>query len=353
MNQKVRNLPLPRFYDPANAAEWSYRADQQMIFTAANEAKKKYRLRQAGGDKFKIQLLLIDLQKDFCFPKGSLYVGGRSGNGAIEDNRRIAEFIYRNLEVITEVTVTMDTHLAYQIFFASFWMDDKGVPVPPLTMISTEDIKGGKYVPNPAVAWWLCQGNYDWLRKQVGYYTEELERAGKYKLFLWPFHCMLGDEGHALAGVIQEARLFQAFARGAQANVQTKGGNPLTENYSVLKPEVMLRFDGGALVEQNAAFYKALIGADALVIAGQASSHCVKSTIEDLLGGIKAEDPDLAKKVYIMRDCMSAVAIPDGKGGFYADYTKEAEEALDLFQNEGMNVVRSVDPIESWPGIKL
>jgi hypothetical protein len=73
----------------------------------------------------------------------------------------------------------------------------------------------------------------------VRHYCEELERAGKYQLYLWPPHCLLGSDGHALAGVVHAARLFHAFARGAQSWVEVKGGNPLTENYSVLRPEVL------------------------------------------------------------------------------------------------------------------
>ena len=55
------------------------------------------RITAAAADKPNVHLLLIDVQKDFCFPRGSLYVGGRSGRGAMDDNRRIAEFVYRNM----------------------------------------------------------------------------------------------------------------------------------------------------------------------------------------------------------------------------------------------------------------
>ncbi len=60
---------------------------------------------------------------------------------------------------------------------------------------------------------WLAGGDYDWLLRQVEYYCQELERKGKYKLYLWPPHCLLGSAGHDLAGVIQEARMFHAHAR--------------------------------------------------------------------------------------------------------------------------------------------
>lgn len=45
-------------------------------------------------------LLLIDVQNTFCIPSFELFVGGQSGTGAVEDNRRLCEFIYRNLELL-------------------------------------------------------------------------------------------------------------------------------------------------------------------------------------------------------------------------------------------------------------
>jgi len=90
-----------------------------------------------------------------------------------------------------------------------------------------------------------------------------------------------------------------------------------------------------------------------VIIAGQAASHCVKSTIDDLLDEIAAQDPALAKKVYLMTDCMSSVTVPDGKGGFVADFTAQADAALQKFAAAGMHLVKSTDPITTWPGVKL
>jgi nicotinamidase-related amidase len=304
-------------------------------------------------------LLLIDLQRDFCHKEGSLYVVGRSGMGAIDDNARIAEFIYRNLGAITDITTTLDTHFPYQIFIPEFWVDENGNPLQAHTIIDVapngrglinldlagnvihEDVK-----PNPSIAWWLCKGNYPWLVRQVEFYCQELAKVGKYKLYLWPQHCILGSQGHTLAGIIHEARMFHAYARDSQAWIEVKGGHPLSENYSVLRPEVLLSHDGSALTQRNAAFFNKLISADVLIIAGQAASHCVAWTIKDLLAEIMAQDPDLAKKVYVMSDCTSSVVVPG------ADFTDQANEAMDQFAKAGMNIVKSADPIESWPGIQ-
>ena len=351
MNAKP--LPLPPFHAPANAAEWSYSPDAAALFAAAADWAKAHAIRPAAKDEKDVHLLLIDVQKDFCFPKGTLYVGGRSGTGAIDDSRRTAEFLYRNLGRVTNVTTTMDTHFAFQIFSPSFWVDRDEKPLTPFREITSDQIKAGDVRPAPAVAAWLCNGNYGWLMKQVLHYTSELERAGKYRLYLWPPHCLLGGEGHALVGVIQEARLFHSYVRAAQSWVEVKGGNPLTENYSVLRPEVLMRHDGAPLAQRNTSFLKTLLTADYVAIAGQAASHCVKSSIDDLLTEIVAQDAALARKVYLLTDCMSAVTVPDGKGGFVADFTGDAEKALDRFAAAGMHLVKSTDPIESWPDVKL
>ena len=351
MTTQARPLPTPAFYDGRHAAEWSYRPDAARLFEEAGRYRDVHSVRASGADRVLIHLLLIDVQRDFCFPEGTLYVGGRTGQGAIEDSDRIARFIYRNLAVLTEVTATLDTHFPYQIFFPSFWVDENDRPLGAHREILTDEIRKGQVKPNPAVASWLCNGNLSWLRRQVEFYCAELEKAGKYRLYLWPPHCLLGGDGHALAGVIQEARLFHSFARGARNSIEVKGGNTLTENYSVLAPEVLKRFDGQPLAQRNTQFIKTLLAADAVVIAGQAASHCVKSSIDDLLDEIVAHDRALAKKVYVLTDCMSAVTVPDGKGGFVADFTGDAQAALDRFAAAGMNLVASTDPIATWPGL--
>src|SRR5688572_16427555 len=321
-------LPVPSFFDPKRAADWSFRPDAAQLASAGAAWRTAHALKPAATDETRVHLLLIDVQKDFCFPEGSLYVAGRSGTGAIDDSRRIAEFVYRNLGAISDITATMDTHFAYQIFSPSFWLDRDDRPLTAHTVITADMVAAGGVRPNPAVARWLCNGNYAWLCKQALYYCQELEKAGKYQLYLWPPHCLLGSDGHALAGVVHEARLFHSFARGAQSWVEVKGGNPLTENYSVLRPEVLMRHDGQPLAQRNTLFLKTLLTADAVVIAGQAASHCVKSSIDDLLAEIVVADPKLAAKVWLLADCMSAVTVPDGKGGHAIDFTDQADAAL-------------------------
>lgn len=350
-------LPIPGFFNPANASNFHYESplvnDSVLLTKTAQDYAKQHDIKSAGSQAKNITLLGIDLQKSFCFPEGTLFVGGRSGDGAIQDNIRFAEFIYRNIDVIKDIKLSMDTHFLFQIFFTTFWVDQNDQHPAPNTMITTDDVRTGKYRPDPRIAHWLVNGNYAWLLRQSLFYVEQLEKENKYQLFLWPPHTLLGTQGHNLAGVIQEAAFFHAMVRGNQTGYEIKGGNHLTENYSILSPEVLLTWDNNPLDQKNTDFIKTLIAADYLIIGGQAASHCVKSTIDDLLAEMQNHNPELVKKVYILRDCMSAVAIPNGKGGFFVDFTDDANNALDRFANAGMHVVNSTDPIETWPDFKL
>ena len=344
-------LPLPDFYRAAHAHDWSYAPDQHALFLAARAWRKEHGLRPAGDDRKKVHLVLVDVQKDFCFPRGTLYVGGRSGTGAMDDNDRLARFIYRNLGNISEITCTLDTHFPFQIFSPAFWLGADGEPPAPHQEITTEDIRAGRMRPNPDLAAWVeSEVDAAWLQKQVESYCAKLEKAGKYKLYLWPPHCLLGSDGHPLAGVIHEARLFHAYTRSARGGIEIKGDHALTENYSVLAPEILFTWDGRQIAHRNARFIQTLLEADAVVLAGQASSHCVKSTLDDLLVEIGARDPDLARKVWVLADCMSAVAVPDPArpGEFLFDFTLQAEESLKRWAAAGMHVVHSTDPMEVW-----
>ncbi|MBQ5781000.1 MAG: hypothetical protein IIW10_03525, partial [Spirochaetaceae bacterium] len=131
--------------------------------------------------EMKTALLVIDAQKDFCHPSGSLFV-----NGAVEDCKNLAAFI--ETENPNEIFVTMDSHYFVHIAHGSFWMDEKGNPVPPYTQISSADVKAGKFIPK-AENFTIDDGIS---------YLEALESKGRYLLTIWPEHCIVGTEGHSL-----------------------------------------------------------------------------------------------------------------------------------------------------------
>ncbi|MEO1376265.1 MAG: cysteine hydrolase family protein [Cyanobacteria bacterium J06635_10] len=328
-------LPIPPHFNPAKVGE-VWRVPYQQRATEAQEWAKEHDLKPASLDVTRVCLLLIDVQNTFCIPEFELFVGGKSGKGAIEDNVRLCEFIYRNLSEITTIIPTMDTHTAMQIFHPVFWVNSAGEhPIPSATNITPADIDNGNWQVDPAIADSLGHDK-EFLEKYAYHYVKQLTDNGKYPLTVWPYHSMLGGIGHALVSAVEEAIFFHSIARNSQAQFEIKGDNPLTENYSVLSPEVLQSFDQKAIAQKNTPLIKQLLDFDKIIIVGQAKSHCVAWTIDDLLRDIKKIDINLAKKVYLLEDCTSPVVIPG-----VVDYTEQANAAFNRFAEAGMRLTGS------------
>jgi nicotinamidase-related amidase len=221
-------------------------------------------------------------------------------------------------------------------------VDEEGHHPEPYTLVSPEDVESGRWRVNEAVADALGL-DPDYAARHLAHYTRVLAAGGKYNLTIWPYHAMLGGIGHALVSAVEEAIFFHSIARYSRPDFQVKGDNPLTEHYSMLGPEVTGGPDGERLGGPNTALVEKLLGFDAVVVAGQAKSHCIAWTIDDLL-----EDESvrvrLAERTFLLEDCTSPVVVPGA-----VDYTDEANAAFERYAEAGMHVVRSTTPIEQWP----
>jgi nicotinamidase-related amidase len=318
-------LPVPPHFDPARVGE-VWRVAYEDRARDAEAWAEEHALAPADDDTPRICLVLVDCQNTFCTPGFELFVPG-----APDDVRRLCEFIYRNLGRITQLVPTLDTHQAIQIFHAAFLVDEQGRHPPPYTLVSADEVERG--------VWRAASPE---LERYLLHYTRTLEAGGKYRLTVWPYHAMLGGLGHALVSAVEEAVFFHSVARRSAPDFHVKGQNPLTEHYSVLGPEVTTGPDGEQIEPRNTALVEQLSGFDAVVIAGQAKSHCVAWTIDDLLSDAQV----LAHKVYLLEDCTSPVVVPG-----VVDYTEEANAAFRRFAEAGMHVVRSTEPLESWPDL--
>lgn len=346
----TRQLPLPPHFD-ADRVNAVWRIPYQERQHEAQDWAQEHAIRPASEDNFQTCLLLVDVQNTFCIPDYELFVGGRSGNGAVEDNIRLCQFIYRNLSHISKIACTLDTHTTTQIFHEVFWINAAGEhPVPLQTLITQADIEADKWRVNPAVVGSLNlppqvpeSNQYAWLKTYGEHYVKTLTADGKYPLAIWPYHAMLGGIGHAVVSAVDEACFFHTIARKTQTHYEIKGENPLTENYSVLRPEVLNDVEGKPIAERNTSFLQMLLQYDRIIIAGQAKSHCVAWTVNDLLEEIQQTDIELAKKIYLMDDLTSPVVVPG-----IVDYTEPADAAFAEFSEAGMHVVQSIEPIENW-----
>ena len=333
-------IPIPPHFNPAKVGE-IWRVPYQKIAAEAETYAVQQQIQPSALDKNRVCLLLIDVQNTFCIPDFELFVGGQTGTGAVEDNQRLCAFIYRNLGVITKIIPTLDTHTTMQIFHPIFWINTQGEhPTPAATNITVTDIEKGIWQVNPAVANSITNDDYDLLGKQAFYYVQQLSQNGKYPLTVWPYHSMLGGIGHALVASVEEAVFFHSIARKSQTQFELKGENPLTENYSILRPEILTGFNGQPIGQKNTSLIQQLLEYDAVIIAGQAKSHCVAWTIDDLFTEIQQVDSTLTRKIYLLEDCTSPVVVPG-----VVDYTEQANNIFARFAAAGMHIIQSTQEL--------
>jgi nicotinamidase/pyrazinamidase len=232
-------------------------------------------------------LLIIDPQNDFCEQRGTLYVPG-----AGEDMRRLAEFVRSGRSQLGEVVITLDSHPTVAIERPTFWKRGDGKAVAPFTQITHAQVAAGEYVPiDPS------------LRPQVLAYLQALESQGRYKLMVWPVHCVVGAWGHNIFGAVLEAvaEWERQVQRGAFKVL--KGQNPLTEQYSAVRAEVPSRDD--PRTQTNDELIARCRPSELLLVAGEAASHCVAATLEHLFEAFSAQE---ISRVVLLTDCMSPVA---------------------------------------------
>ncbi len=328
-------LPVPPHFDPSRVAQvWPVPYGERAA--EAERFARLHRIPPAAEDEARVALFLIDCQNTFCTPGFELVVPG-----APEDTRRLAEFLYRNLHRISEVIATLDTHRAAQIFHPAFLLDQEGDHPAPYTVISAHEVEQGRFQVDPSA----CRAlgiDPGFGQRHLLHYTRTLEQGGKYRLTVWPYHAMLGSVGHALVAAAEEAIFFHSLARRTRPDLRLKGTSPLTERYSALGPEVTTGPDGEEIDRRDQELVEKLLSFDVIIVAGQAKSHCVAWTVEDLLRDLGG----LADRVYLLEDCTSPVVVPG-----VVDYSEEANAAFRRFAEAGMHVVRSTEPMERWPGI--
>ena len=326
-------MDAPSYYARARVGTL-YLERAALVSDEATAARTALRIPEARADGERIAAFGIDCQVAFCTPGASLFVPG-----AVEDTVRTIEWLYRNLTRITTLVLSLDTHSVHQVFHPAAWVDGEGRHPAPFTVIRTDDVRQGRWRPVLRV-----EGFPDFAASAVDY-CEQLERSGRYVLTIWPYHALLGGASHALVPALMEAALFHAVARRAETVFEIKGRSAVTENYSVLSPEV--RALGGETVgDLNTRLFDLLMSHDRVYVFGQAKSHCVRATLLDLLQECRRRDPALLSRIHVLEDAMSPVPPPPLDPLPPAlDFPRVADETLRTVAAGGMRVVRTTDPL--------
>ena len=264
-------------------------------------------------------LLIIDPQNDFCdLPEDWRAVDplrqtpaapALPVSGAHADMLRLAALIDAGGGGIHRIVVTLDSHQRYDIAHPTFWQTGEGAAVAPFTAITAAQVRAGEYRPRDASA----------LPRTLAY-LDALEQAGRYTLMVWPVHCEIGSWGHNVHPAVKAAYNRWEDQRLGVVQKIIKGTNPWTEHYSAMQAEVPDATDPDTQLNRD--LIAQLDEADLIVIAGEASSHCVKATTEHLAQYLPSRQ---LGKLLLVSDAMSPVA------GFEA----QAQAFLDDMHRQG------------------
>jgi nicotinamidase-related amidase len=261
-------------------------------------------------------LIIIDPQNDFCdIPGAALPI-----IGADADMRRLASFIRTARSKLSDLILTLDSQPTVAFERVTFWKTRAGKPPAPFTEITAAQVRAGEYLPRDPT-----------MLAEVLAYLDALEASGRYRLMVWTVHCVVGTPGHNIHPAVAQAiaEWEECTQRGALKVL--KGTNPYTEQYSAVRAEVPRADDPSTqrnplLVERTLSFQNRLF------VAGEASSHCVPATFDDLFAEMT---PEQIRRVVFLKNCMSPVP------GFAAN----AEQFFDRARALGAQVMNTTEAL--------
>jgi nicotinamidase-related amidase len=279
-------------------------------------------------DPMNTHLFIIDPQNDFCdIPGAALPV-----SGAHEDMGRLARFMEDHRSSIDGISVTLDSHPSVAVERTTFWMTAAGEPVTPFTFITGDDVLAARYAPRdpthvPAVLQML----------------EQLAARGRPGLVVWPVHCVTGTWGHNIHDAVSAQLQSWEFAHQRPVRKVLKGEYPLSEHFGAFEADAPA--EGVPSTQFNTALATLVTqGVDVLLLAGEASSHCVASSFDQLasfLASRQAPHP----RILVLRDCMSPVhGFEDAASAFF--------ERARAFGAQIVTTQEASDLIGSRPGLR-
>ncbi|KJG10905.1 hypothetical protein UA38_01850 [Photobacterium kishitanii] len=234
-----------------------------------------------------------------------------------EDAKMLAAFINKQQDHINNIVVTLDSHHEYDIAHSIYWQNKLGEHPTPFTLISHQDIIDGIWQPTKIEQ-----------LSHVLKYTQSLEKSGKYNLIIWPTHCVIGSVGHCIVSPIHAAITAWEMHKATQHHVISKGENPHTEHYGGCEAEYPLRDD--IKTQFDPQLIELVKSSDQVFISGQALSHCIASTVEQIVKKLSSDD---INKLTILIDTTSPVA----------GFEQQAKTFTENMANLGVNVTKTAE----------
>lgn len=332
-------MTRPAFYDPSRIGTMCKPNTDAAVQEGREYALKNNIKSSAADNRQKVILCLIDMQADFINPPTSNYPGNLNVPGAVGDADRVCNFIFNNVDKLSHIVASLDTHYLYQPFHRFNWIAGSnpsagykaGDNPNPFTLISGQDLDNDTWRPARLPTF---------MRKMI----QKLEANAKKTLCIWPLHCELGTPGHALDPVLMETIHWHSGVRNDQYDLTEKGMSQLSEHYGILRAEV--EFPEDPRTALNVDIINKWSKADRIYLMGEARTHCFLETVKQTVACFAARSPEVLERLFVLADCTSNVPdIKDAAGNTIVPFDQIATDEFKQLETMGVNFVNSTDPI--------
>ncbi len=295
-------------------------SDDDQSLKQDNDGKKhKHKHKHKGAKTHKkksIVLFICDPQCDYL-ADGSIPIPN-----ARTDSARLGDMINAHHADIHEIFVSLNSRHKTHISNPISWVNLDGSTPQPFITILKSDVEKGIY-----------RARMPTLQESFLEYVTSLELAEREPLILWPDHCLVGTEGHAVIPQVNEALQDWAGRNMYTVEYILKASSCATEMYSAISAEVPQASDPSTSLDTG--IVERLMSADRVLICGISLSHAVKHTVKDLL---KLWKENLRSNIYLVKDCCSTLPGFEGKAD---DFIREMLQS-------GVTVVNASDAF-AWP----
>jgi nicotinamidase/pyrazinamidase len=292
------------------------------------------------------KLLIIDPQNDFTdLPytdvDGIKKEGLLSVPNSYKDYGRLIHLLNNIGDKINEIHVSLDTHTEKHIGHPKFWKQTDGSDIPNsmyALSINNDIITGTNILTkhgnqeSATIEVVPKDDNTDllqYVKDYVSWFDDKTQNTHGQRPFIWFQHCIENTGGHKINPTLKSA--LDSYANKVTYHI--KGQNNLAEMYSLFKAERPVSDEDLTKLEQfvytgklstegsssktydavskmknlntklNEQLLKNLLGEtsnqNTLYICGEARTHCVKSTIIDLLEYVEKNSYDQSKIIFI------------------------------------------------------
>ena len=222
----------------------------------------------------------IDLQDEFTTAGHKLCVPGAPG-----DIGRMRTLIENYMASIVDFVLTIDTHPEDHIGHPGWWKLRNGGTPAEFTLVTEEMVLNGDIRPADP--------------QQLDYAKEYLHHLKA--VMIWNRHCGIKQDGHAINETI--AGLIRTW--GGVPTIVKKGFNRDTEAFGVFAAE---HYNHEIGTDFNWHLLADIInGGYPVVVVGEARSHCVRRSLEQMVEALGDGHLFPLKKIVIVKDCMSDV----------------------------------------------